>query len=59
MKTIPWTGNMPICDICPKPGPHDAPTIHGPWANLCDDCLPLHTTEAGRAIGTTKVHPDD
>lgn len=55
-KNIEWIGDIPICDICQnEPGPHDVPTIHGPWGNLGDNCLEANTTAAGRAIGTTKV----
>ena len=27
------------CDICKKTAYWDAPTIAGPWAYLCHDCL--------------------
>lgn len=58
-KEIPWSGTIPTCDICRiHPGPHDAPTLFGPWANMCDGCLMVSTSPEGRAIGTTKIKED-
>lgn len=42
MKNV-YTGTGPNkkCDLCPASEKHDAeydaPTIHGPWANMCSD----------------------
>lgn len=40
MKTIVKT-TLPTCDICRGDNAnHNTPTIHGPWANMCDICFP-------------------
>lgn len=39
--------SLPSCDFCGATGTWDIPTIHGPWANACDACEPLHHTAPG------------
>lgn len=38
------------CDICQSVVEHltDGPTSRGPWANMCDECFPVH----GIGVGT-------
>jgi hypothetical protein len=41
-KPIEWGGEIPNCDFCSQPAPYDVPTNLGPWANLCELCLPIY-----------------
>lgn len=56
MKDV-YTGTGPNkkCDICPTSEQHDAeydaPTIHGPWANMCADHYATHASTHASAVG--------
>lgn len=39
---IKWVQALPKCDICSDPAAYDVPTNMGPWANLCERCLPVY-----------------
>lgn len=50
--------HLPDCDICEydagKPGvpaQYDGKTIHGPWANMCEDHFQTHGTGLGFGVG--------
>ena len=49
-----WIGKAPkCCDVCGAGITatfSDAKTYRGPWATMCDDCLPkMHISALGRA----------
>lgn len=60
MKTIERT-SIPACDICKAQNDvvFDVPTIQGPWANLCESCLPTHggNTDIGYKLEKTEPKP--
>lgn len=46
------------CDICTKTIPVDAlaidgKTVHGPWANMCEDCFTFYGVGLGLGKGQT------
>lgn len=50
-RTIPMA-KLPKCDICEKnEAIYDTPTIHGPWAYVCKECLSENTTPDQLQIG--------
>ena len=34
--------SVPKCDFCGKEATYDAPTKHGPWANMCEACYKVN-----------------
>ena len=41
---------LPQCDFCNRPAKYDAPTVNGPWANMCEGCS--KTRGGNMAIGS-------
>ena len=40
------------CDFCEKPAEWDAPTLMGPWANMCMGCFGQHAAPYAEKIGS-------
>lgn len=60
MKTIVKT-KTPACDICRGTAKYDAPTVHGPWANMCQPCFDANASAAASTMGfefTTEATPE-
>ena len=57
-RLIPRKGHVvamitiPPCDICGQPATWDVPTVHGPWAYLCDEhAQALHVWPGATGVG--------
>ena len=63
-KQIDWGSTLPPCQAhlmpdggrleCPDPGEYDSPTVHGPWADLCEEHAVLHAP-AGTSAGFHRI----
>lgn len=51
---------FPICDICKKEtAMYDAPTMYGPWANMCADDFAGHAGAGADSLGYQFVLPGE
>lgn len=52
MKTV-YIAAPKACQIpgCDKQADYDAPTVYGPWANLCDDHLESEGATGAHSVG--------
>lgn len=51
---------FPVCDICKREtAMYDAPTMYGPWANMCADDFAGHAGSNANAIGYEFVLPGE
>ena len=60
MKTI-VKNPLPTCDICRGTAKYDAPTVHGPWANMCQPCYDANAHLRAPQVGfqfTTEATPE-
>lgn len=56
MKTLKVKSptQIPTCNFCHiAPGIYDAPTVHGPWADMCEYCVKMYGGNI--SIGSKKV----
>ena len=52
MRTIHFA-TLPKCDICQKnKAAYDAPTEHGSWAYMCEDCYKISANENLKHLGS-------
>ena len=59
MKQVKMT-LIPTCDFCKeKPAKYDAPTVMGPWANMCEDCFPANSVSFAKEIGNELVQKNE
>ena len=51
---------FPVCDICKKEtAMYDAPTMYGPWANMCSDDFASHAGAGADSLGYQFVLPGE